>query len=627
MCGICGIWSDNMSKSSLELDAKKKIERMRHRGFQQGIFTADRIALGSKRLPILDIDGSIQPLYNENHSLVLVGHGEIYNHLELREDLEASGHRFSTQGDLECILHLYEDFGEKFASFLHGQFALALWDSKKGNLILARDRMGICPLYYSSNREGFVFCSEIQPMRETPWVDDSIDVNSLSHYLSLCYVPGPKTIYNGVRSLLPGQMLTMQRGKIDVKFFWKPISAPLHIDEATMEENIVSLLTDSVSSRLKCDVDWAVLLSGGIDSSVILSLATRQVRRSIRCFSIGYENSSFDESAQAASVANYFGAELNTITLLPDHFTTNMDAFFMAMDQPLADESAFPLFLLDKEASGSVRVLLSGEGSDEIFGGYETYQAYLVAKTYEKTPGALKTFLRHAAGLLPNSDARVSLSYRIKAFTSNNNQSIAAAHQWWRIAFDENEKLRLFNQDFINQLTQNTTSMFESVFSDSPFETDLGKLMHFDRSLFLVNDLLFKADRMGMAFAVETRFPFLDEKLLDFSTNIPPNLHVQGFLPWQSKALFRKSVKKMLPPKHWRTKKRGFNMPIATFLRGPWSSLLDEYLGESFLKELPFFRSEEVSKTVSRFRTGKDMRIRSLWALLVFAIWYEINRR
>ncbi len=598
-----------------------------HRGLQDGIWTGDGVALASRRLPILDLALSAQPLFNEDRSLILAGNGEIYNYRELRAWLEGKGHRFSTLGDLECVLHLFEEMGEEAFARLRGKFALALHDRRSGRLFLARDHLGVKPLYYSHTPKAFVFASEIKALSACPGFDARLNPQALSDYLSLQFVPGPKTVYEGVFSLPPASILVFDGKELAIRRFWRLAitSDRCRESEAELAERTRELLRQAVRRRMRADVPVGFLLSGGLDSSLVAALGAAEASGPIATYSIVFREASFDESRQSRLMASHLGSRHHELVLDSQTILDGLEAAQHFLDQPFCEGSAFPLFHICGLARKEVTVLLSGEGADEIHGGYETYAARLLATPYQRLPGGLRRLLAWLARRLPVSDRKVSLDTKLRRFTDGADFPPATAHFWWRAALNDRDKRPLLHPDFLARVPQpETAGIYEQALAAQDGTDLLNRLMACDCGLHLVDDLLARADRMGMAHTLEIRVPFLDLDLVEHAFSIPSRLKLdlRG-----AKRILRRAASGLLPEAIRARPKMGLNMPYQKWFKtGPWRELLHDGLSPGSLAAAGIFDPSAVRGLLERHEAGRENNAHGLWTLLNLVLWLRRSK-
>ncbi|HEY1367942.1 MAG TPA: asparagine synthase (glutamine-hydrolyzing) [Gaiellaceae bacterium] len=609
MCGICGIVSAGTPVDADRLDAMAAT--LVHRGPDSAGDVVNGVAgLAARRLAIIDLATGDQPIANEDATCHVVQNGEIYNHVELRRDLERRGHRFRTSGDTEALVHLYEQHDLDFARRLRGMFAVAIWDGRRRRLVLARDRFGIKPLYYRTDGGELAFASELRAFPR-----GEIDVDALEAFLAFNSIPAPLSIFREVRKLPPGHLLVWEDGAVDLREYARPgpvaASEVRQDDEAELVEELRARLRDSVKAHLVSDVPVGVLLSGGVDSATLAALAAQETSEPLRTFSIGFEERSFDELAGARLVATRYSTDHHELVLRPDAALL-LPALADAFDEPFADSSALPTYLVSELAANHVKVALSGEGGDELFGGYYTYAADLLAARV----GKLARLARPAVERLPSSASRASLDYRAKRFVRAAHLPPLERHHGWK---------EIFSPDLRAELTGRTAS-FDPVdllrmrYRETEGADPLARLQDVDLGIYLVDDLLVKTDRASMAHSLEARVPFLDAMVTNLALALPTRHKIRGL---EKKVLLRKAVEPLLPRSVVHGRKRGFSIPAAAWLRGRLEPFARETLSRTTLQRQGFFRPETVERLIDRHVRGEEDLSRQLWGLLSFTLWYE----
>jgi len=607
VCGICGIVSTNGSTVTDRVAAMSAT--LVHRGPDSfGEFSDGGVALAARRLSIIDLETGDQPIANEDGTLHVVQNGEIYNYRELRQELERASHQFRTQGDTEVLLHLYEEHGDRFAERLRGMFAIAIWDARRRRLVLARDRFGIKPLYYRATDGELAFASELRALPR-----GEIDPDALEAFLAFNSIPAPLTIFREIRKLPPGHLLIWEDGRVDVRRFARP--APIEElredEEAELVEELRSRLRDSVRAHLVSDVPVGVLLSGGVDSAFLAALAAEESSEQLRTFSIGFEERSFDELAGARLVAERYGTQHRELVLRPDAALL-LPALADAFDEPFADSSALPTYLVSQLAASDVKVALSGEGGDELFGGYYTYTADLLAARV----GRLARLAGPLVELLPTSTSRASFDYKAKRFVRAAHLPPLERHHGWK---------EIFSPDLRAELTGGR-SAFDPVdilrdrYRETEGADELARLQDVDLGTYLVDDLLVKTDRASMAHSLEARVPYLDTVVTNLALALPTRHKIRGLA---KKVLLRKAAAPLLPREIVHGKKRGFSIPAAAWLRGKLEPFARETLSRETLHRQGYFSPEVVARLLDDHVAGREDRSRQLWGLLAFTLWHE----
>jgi asparagine synthase (glutamine-hydrolysing) len=607
VCGICGIASTN--GSAVTDRAAAMSGTLVHRGPDSfGEFSDGEVALAARRLSIIDLETGDQPISNEDGTVHVVQNGEIYNYRELRRELERAGHRFRTHGDTEVLLHLYEEHGDRFAERLRGMFAVAIWDVRRRRLVLARDRFGIKPLYYRAVDRELSFASELRALPR-----GEIDLDALEAFLAFNAIPAPLTIFREVRKLPAGHLLVWTDGEIELERFARPApSAEIRTDdEAELVEELRSRVRDSVRAHLVSDVPVGVLLSGGVDSAFLAALAAQETAEQLHTFSIGFEERSFDELAGARSVAERYETNHHELVLRPDAALL-LPALADAFDEPFADSSALPTYLVSKLAANDVKVALSGEGGDELFGGYYTYAADLLAARV----GGLARLAAPLVERLPTSTAKASFDYRAKRFVRAAHLPPLERHHGWKEIFSSELRAELTGR----AAAFDPVDLLRARYRETEGSDELSRLQDVDLGVYLVDDLLVKTDRASMAHSLEARVPYLDTVVTNLALALPTRHKIRGF---SKKVLLRKAAAPLLPREIVHGKKRGFSIPAAAWLRGELEPFARETLNADVLRRQGFFDPGVVTRLLDDHVAGREDRSRQLWGLLAFTLWHE----
>jgi len=628
VCGICGFVS---LSGKLHQDSYHIIEKMNssmtHRGpDEEGYYTDPLICLGSRRLSIIDLKSGKQPITNENNSLQIILNGEIYNYRSLRQYLEKHGHLFKTQTDTEVILHLFEEFGTDCVQHLDGIFAFAIWNSQKAELFIARDRMGIKPLYYTVLKNGtFVFGSEMKVILSYPEVERDIDLISLNEYLSYEYVPTPRTIIRNIFRLEAGYFLKydqfgLNKFPYDRLSFQQAENRP-PVDWRDYANGLYHTIRSAVQRELVSDVPVGVLLSGGIDSSTIAAMMVDLYPGKVESFTIGFENNSFDETPYSRQVANYLGTQHNEMILTSKRAISLIEELPDIMDEPFADSSFIPTYLLSKFANEKVKVVLGGDGGDELFAGYPTLLAHQLIGLYERLiPWSVRAKVApFLINQLAVSFENISFDFRLRRFLSGRNVPLISRHQRWLGSFLDEEKQMLM-QDWITPVLRDTYYQSFQHIRESDAKFSLNQILYHDLKMYLEGDILYKVDRASMANSLEVRVPLLNRAVVDYAMQLPANLKLNKFT---SKYILKKAVRNILPSNIINRPKKGFNMPVAYWLNTDLRPLLMDMLSQNFVKEQGLFNQEYVNKLLQEhFSHQKDNR-KLLWTILMFQIWYK----
>jgi asparagine synthase (glutamine-hydrolysing) len=617
MCGICGLVVGERERAP-DLEAVARMSgRIVHRGpDDDGLFHEGPVALAARRLSIIDLAGGHQPIANEDGSCVVVQNGEIYNYRELKRELEGRGHRFASDCDTEVLVHGYEEWGEAFVERLRGMFAIALWDKRRRRLLLARDRFGIKPLYYRHHAGGLSFASELKAMLEQPGFSREIDPQAVSAYLAFNSIPAPLTIFKEARKLPPGHLLVWEGGEVALRRYARPGPPPTEDvrsgSAGELAAELREVLDDSVRAHLVADVPVGVLLSGGVDSGGLAALASRHLDEPLRTFSIGFEEQGFDELARARLVAERYGTDHHELILRPDAvelFPKLVEAF----DEPFGDSSALPTYLVSELAVGEVKVALSGEGGDELFGGYYTYVADLLARRV----GGLAALARPLAEALPSRTDRVGFDYKAKRFARAAALPPLERHHGWKEIFSAQARAELAGP---GASAWDPLDLYRRRYAETEGAEPLARMQDVDLGIYLVDDLLVKTDRLSMAHSLELRVPFLDPKVVEFAFALPLHLKVRGFA---KKRLLRQALAPLLPREIVHGRKQGFSIPIAAWLRGPLEPFAREVLAPSALVRQGLLDPGAVTPLLDRHKAGQEDLSRQIWGLMALTLWFD----
>ena len=612
MCGICGIAGGDPA------DGRELVHRMCaamvHRGpDDEGIVQLDGVALGMRRLSIIDLEGGHQPMRNEDSSVWVVQNGEIYNHLELRKLLIAAGHSFNTQSDTEVLVHGYEEWGGGMVERLNGMFAFAIHDVRHGAVFLARDRMGIKPLHYAIDGDRLVFASELKALLRDPALRKGIDPVALDDYLAYEFVPSPRSMVLGIKKLEPGHTMTWSVAESThrLRRYWSP---QLNLDGAHGRgideecERLRSVLRESVRKELIGDVPLGVFLSGGIDSSAVAAMMT-QLGGEVKSFSVGFADSSFDESAQARLVAKHLGTEHHQLTLEPGMLLDLVPRLPDLLDEPLGDASIIPTYLLSEFTRQHVKVALGGDGGDELFAGYPTLQAHRLAAYYMRAPRLLRQGLvEPVVRRLPVSRGNLSFDFRAKRFVSGAAYPTAERHQRWMGSFDREERIALLARD-----VRRTDA--EVAEADA-----LNQVLLLDMRLYLENDILVKLDRASMMASLEGRVPLLNSDFVEYATHLPLKMKLRGL---RSKFLLKRALRGVLPDSILNRPKKGFGIPVAHWFRGPLKEQMRSVLSPERIAREGFFDPGEVKRLIDDHLDGRRDNRKQLWTLFAFELWHD----
>jgi asparagine synthase (glutamine-hydrolysing) len=618
VCGICGIASPGTGP---EIETLRSMSSaMVHRGpDSDGLFIDEAVGLAARRLAIIDVEGGDQPIANEDGSIRVVHNGEIYNHRELRTRLVRRGHAFATETDAEVLVHLYEEMGTDLVQELRGMFAFALWDAVAGELLIARDRFGIKPLYYHQRGGRLTFASELNALLRDRSVSKDLDVHALESFFAFNSIPGRRSIYRDVEKLRAGHALVWKKGTVRVHEYALPRPVPeAEVWRGCRHELAAELLErmrDSVRAHLVSDVPVGVLLSGGIDSSTLTALAARETGAGLKTFSIGFEERSFDELRTARLVARQYGTEHHELVVRPDAAAV-LPRLAKTFDEPFGDSSALPTYLVCELAATHLKVVLSGEGADEMFGGYYTYVADLMAPRLAPLTRLARPFVER----LPSSEKRTSFDYKAKRFVRGAQLPPLERHHAWKEIFSNEARHELLQHS--DEPAPDPLDVYRECWAETTRAEQLARLQDLDLRVYLVDDLLVKVDRASMAHSLEARVPFLDRAVSELALALPSSLKVQGL---SKKRLLRDAVRPLLPRAVIEGRKRGFSIPAAAWLRGKLEPFAREVLSPTQVLRRGYLRPDAVTRILDRHVSGSEDLSRQLWGLLMLSLWLDEN--
>lgn len=620
MCGICGVVSFRPNAPLDSSVLKQMNDSIRHRGpDDEGYYQDTYASLAMRRLSIIDLHTGQQPISNETDDIWVVYNGEIYNFKEVRTKLEQRGHKFKTQTDTEVIVHAYEEYGDDCVKHFNGMFAIALWDSRNRKLFLARDRVGIKPLYYWAGQDKLVFASELKALILHPEIPRQINIQALDIFLTLEYVPAPYTIYKNIFKLLPGHTLTVENGNVKTRQYWDVPYQPISESEAECAETLSSLINDAVKIRLMSDVPLGAFLSGGIDSSTIVGYMSRNMSNPVQTFSIGFEDDTYDEVPYANTVAKHFETNHHVEILQPD-IESLVEQLVPHHDEPFADTSIFPTFLVSKLARQNVTVVLSGDGGDELFAGYDTYIAQKVDRYYGLLPNTLRQkVLPRFASWLPPQPAKKGLTNKVKRMVEGGALNPSLQHTRWMMFLNSSEKNALYQSELQATLKDNLTEKYLGNYFQKASQFDnLAQQQYVDIKSYLADDILTKVDRMSMATSIEARVPLLDYRIVEFAMNLPPHMKLNGS---RTKSILRNAVKRLIPDLVLEKPKQGFSIPMKHWLRTSLKPMMLDLLSKDSLHQHGYFDHQIVSTWIQEHLDGRVNHSHRLWSLMVFEMW------
>lgn len=617
MCGITGYTHSHGVWESVRIGAST--DALHHRGpDQSGTFEDPIVSLGAVRLKIIDLHGGNQPFVSDDGNTVLVFNGEIYNHHELRSELQAAGHRFISQSDTEVLLHAFLEWDTDCFRRLRGMFAAAIWNKRQRRLVLVRDRVGIKPLYLCQTSGELYFASELKSLFLHPEIPRNIDLTALQYYLALNYVPGPHTLVQGIEKLAPGHWLEWRNGKSQTHRFWAPnFEQRADWTLPSAQETLDQLLADSVREHMISDVPVGIWLSGGVDSSAILHYASKISSSRLKTFSIGFAGRSFDEAHFAREVAQKYGTEHYELDLNPTlDLPAAIEKIVHFSDEPFADAGAVPLWFLSQLSRDHVTVALSGEGSDELFGGYLTYRADHLAGLARSVPRSLRRSLLGLLRYWPVSNEKISFEYKLKRFLEGSLLPADEAHTYWNGSFCNSQQSRILRH-------KNAASVHDLFHTDLPFANGHGPLaryLAFDQRYYLTDDLLQKVDRMSMAHSIEVRPPYLDHRIIEFAASLPNQYKIDGR---RQKVVLKSLLHGKLPASVLRRPKTGLDIPTHDWFRGALRPMLLDTLSSAAVKKSGLFQWPAIDRLVSDHLHSRANLGYHLWGLLILFQWMK----
>lgn len=626
MCGIFGIAAPNVDRDFLE----NATNTLTHRGPDAaGYYLDDHIGLGHRRLSIIDLAGSNQPIFNEDRTKCIVFNGEIYNYADLRNRLLALGHSFATHGDTETILHAYEEWGESCAEYLSGMFAFAIWDAAERVLFLARDRLGIKPLFYGEYKNGFCFASEMKAILADAQFPRGIDDLALASYFMLSYIPGEATIYPGIRKLLPGHTLTWRDSNYSIRKYWDLDFVPdKGKNEAYFIRGSMDLLSEAVDSHMVSEVPLGAFLSGGLDSSAIVAMMSKSSDDPVNTFCMGFGGAVggyLDERSYARQVADKYATQHREFEVLPS-FEGLVETIVRAFDEPFADDSAIPSYFVCKIARENVTVALSGLGGDEAFAGYERYLGFALSGWLRRFPSAiLKGMLQPLVERLPErSDGHYTVNH-MKRFVRSGILAPDDCYLGFLHKINPNIRTSFFaNPEHFDQHYASCRDLVRGHFNSahvSGNSDSLNRPLYCDIKTYLPEDILCVTDRMSMQHGLEVRVPFLDHKFLEFCATIPAEMKIKFM---QKKYLMKKAVKTLLPKEVISHRKQGFVGPMTSWLKNDLRSFVLETLSEGNLRKHDLLNRGTVRTILEEHFSGREIHDTLIWSMVIFQTWYNI---
>ncbi len=628
MCGIVGIVEGEgrpVDRGMLTAMCRS----MTHRGPDgSGVHVDGSVGLAMQRLAIIDLAGGAQPMSSDGCPRAgagapwIVFNGEIYNHADLRSELEGHGHRFHTRCDTEAILHAYEEWGESCVEHLQGMFGFAIWDPARRRLFVARDRLGIKPVYYSFRGGRLVFASEIKAIVEDPAIDRSVDPQAVFDYVGYEFVPGPRTMFRGIAKLQPGHTLTLEGGDVRLRRYWDIPFRRVELGWDAAKERIVELLRTSVKRRLMADVPLGVFLSGGVDSSTVLAMMSALRSKDdepIRTFTIGYEDPSFSEIDYARKVSKQFGT-IHTEVMIRPVTPADIERGVWHLDEPMTDLSTIPLMLLCQRVREDVIVCLSGEGGDEVFVGYDRFRASrFAARYYERLPRGVRALIERGARALPDQEQKKGAINVIKRFVDGARMDPAGEHMRWQYFLSPELASGLLRPDFVSRVDARPFPLVADWAERCPSEHRLDREVYVDLKMTMADSVLMKVDKMSMASSLEVRVPFLDHEVVEFATGLPPEWRMRGF---ETKTILKEALLGHLPREILYRKKQGYSLPIKNWLRRELRDYAREQIRESPLVA-EAFEPAAIERVWHEHLERKQNHNHLLWALLNLALWHR----
>jgi asparagine synthase (glutamine-hydrolysing) len=613
MCGICGIYNFGTGEPADLVALKHATDAMAHRGpDDEGFHLDGPLGLGNRRLSIIDLPGGHQPIANEDESVWITFNGEIYNYRDLRPDLLVRGHQFRTNSDTETILHLYEEYDLKCLDHLRGMFAFAIWDSRKRRLLLARDRLGVKPLFYRLDHGRLAFASELRTLRELLSRPPEIDTQSIYDFFGFRYIPAPRTFYQGVEKLLPAHYLVVDIAGMRTHAYWD-IPPEEETDKPPKEiaAEIVELLRESVRLRLIADVPLGVFLSGGTDSSAVVAFMAELGARPLRTYTVGFDEPEYSELPYARAVATRYETEHHELLVTPKDMSDELPRLVAFRDEPIAEPTDVALYLISRLAAQSVKVVLAGEGGDELFAGYPKYAADRLAGLVSALPSEIT---RALIRWLPHRQHRAKTALEALSIRDEAERSVT-----WFASFSREERETLFAPEFLAQVDpSHPARVFASYLEKVRDRSPLKRMLYADLKVWLPDNLLLRGDQMTMAASIEERGPFLDHRLVEMAARIPTHLLTRGF---KTKALLKDALRPYVPQKALFRRKVGFRVPVGEWFKKPLRSLVGDLLLSPQATTREYFNTHSMERFVREHFDGVRDRQKQLWALVNFELW------
>jgi asparagine synthase (glutamine-hydrolysing) len=624
MCGICGIVNFKKEESIAEETLKRMNQSLIHRGpDDEGAYLENNVGLAIRRLSIIDLETGHQPIHNEDGSVWMVFNGEIYNYKELRAELQNSGHIFYTNTDSEVIVHAYEQYGEECVSKFRGMFSFALWDKRQNALLLARDRFGIKPLYYSIARDKIIFGSEIKSLLQSNSISKDLNFVAIDSFFSFSYIPGPQTIFNKINKLLPSHILVLKEGKINIKKYWTlDFSLKINASEDAYINRLSELLDETIDLHLRSDVPLGIFLSGGIDSSTIAYLASRRYAQPLKTFTIGFDDEEFNELQYARLVARKLNTE-HYEGLIDDKAIDSLPKIVSYLSEPLADMSIVPTYFVSELARSKVKVILCGEGGDEMFAGYPWYKVSAAAELYQRLPLGIRKLLASFAKKRDNGFLEDNSKFyrRLRDFLQYSSLPYSGRYLWRIAYFKEHQKSKIFSDDFKDQLSGIGKGNYPFG-QEINFRDFLTAMLYYDTMFFLPDDLLMKMDQMTMAHSLEGRVPLLDHKLVEFAASLPSKMKLNNNT---SKYILRKIASANMPDELLNRPKQGFMPPMKKWMDKRFDDFFMPILNDSKTKSRGYFNQLFIERMIKQHRSGKIDYSHQIWTIIIFELWLRLH--
>lgn len=620
MCGICGIFDFKGRPVERSLIARMT-ETLHHRGPDgEGVHLSGPIGMGHRRLSIIDIDGGSQPIANEDGSLLVVFNGEIYNFIELRDELKKKGHNFRTRSDTEVILHAYEEWGQDCVQQFNGIFAFALWDENRKKLVLARDHLGVKPLYYVRTADRLLFASEIKALLTYPECPREVDIRSLGQLFTLRYVPSPDTLFREIHKLPPAHWMTVSAEGLQIQRFWNwTPHIKRHVDEAAATEAYQDLVENSIRLQMRSDVPVGLFLSSGVDSGALLSLMSRLSGYPVRTFTIGFEDGEkSSETVDARNLAQRYGANHTELVVTPRDYEKYYERYLWDLEEPVGNETAAAFYFVSWLASKQVKVALTGQGADEPWAGYHRYIGITLSEVYSRLPHLVTDrFFRPLVEHLSRNERL------LRGVASLSEPDVLMRCVKVYSFFTQAMKAQLFQPWMLDQISTDGVEArdgLERIQGDVRRLDPLSQMLYIDTRANLPDDLLMVADKTGMANSIEVRVPFLDRRLIEFVETLPPRLKLKGFT---GKYLHKKTAERWLPKSVVYRKKKGFENPIDHWLRDQMRNYVGDCLLSESAKSRRYFRAEYVRRLIREHETGNQNHLRHIYLLVSFELWHR----